>query len=114
FHAALLEKHHIHKKDAPSGTAYLLLEDIIANHSGYEGFILDSDTTDAQKIPVKAIREGEIKGYHEVKWNSGLEQILISHEAFDRKIFAEGAILAANWLIDKKPGVYSMKDIIGI
>ena len=114
FKASILEKHHIHKKDSPSGTAYSLLEDIIENHSAYNGFELNRPVSDEEKIPVTAIREGEIKGYHEVSWNSGLEEIKLSHEAFDRKIFAEGAIVAANWLKDKAPGVYSMRDIIGL
>ena len=114
FKASILEKHHIHKKDSPSGTAYSLLEDIIENHSRYDGFNLNQPSSDPEKINVTAIREGEIKGYHEVTWNSGLEEIKISHEAFDRKIFAEGALLAAGWLKDKKPGVYTMKDIIGL
>ena len=91
-----------------------LLEDILDNQPRYNGFTLNDPSSDAEKIPVTAIREGEIKGYHEVNWNSGLEKISISHEAFDRRIFAEGAILAAGWLIDKKPGVYTMKDIIGL
>ena len=114
FKVSLLEKHHIHKKDSPSGTAHSLLEDILDNQPRYNGFTLNDPSSDAEKIPVTAIREGEIKGYHEVNWNSGLEKISISHEAFDRRIFAEGAILAAGWLIDKKPGVYTMKDIIGL
>lgn len=114
FKASILEKHHIHKKDSPSGTAYSLIEDIIKNHSTYKGFELNHPASDERKIPVTAIREGEIKGYHEVTWNSGLEMIRLSHEAYDRKIFAEGAIVAANWLKDKPPGIYSMRDIIGL
>jgi len=114
FKASILEKHHIHKKDAPSGTAYTLIEDIIENHSRYDGFEMNKSVNEPKKINVTAIREGEIKGYHEVSWNSGLEEIKISHEAFDRKIFAEGAILAATWLKGKKPGIYTMRDIIGL
>lgn len=114
FNASLIEKHHIHKKDSPSGTAYTLIEDIISTNSRYKGFTLNVQPTDDEKIPVTAIREGEIKGYHEVSWNSGLEKVLISHEAFDRRIFAQGAVLAAQWLKNAKPGVYTMKDIIGV
>jgi len=114
FKASILEKHHIHKKDSPSGTAYSLIEDIIENHSAYNGFELNHLVNDEGKIPVIAIREGEIKGYHEVSWHSGLEELKLSHEAYDRKIFAEGAIVAANWLKDKSPGIYSMRDIIGL
>jgi 4-hydroxy-tetrahydrodipicolinate reductase len=114
FKASILEKHHIHKKDAPSGTAFSLIEDITENNSHYDGFEMNQPESDPKKIKVTAIREGEIKGYHEVAWNSGLEQIKICHEAFDRKIFAEGAILAASWLKNKKPGIYTMRDIIGL
>jgi len=114
FNASIKEIHHIHKKDSPSGTAYTLIGDIIDQHKRYDHFELNSDQTmnEDGNLPVKAIREGEVKGYHEVTWNSGSEQIKISHEAFDRKIFAEGAIMAATWLADQKPGVYTMKDII--
>lgn len=114
FKPSILEKHHIHKKDAPSGTAYSLLNDIIERHPVYNGFEMTPVQGDKNKIPVTAIREGEIKGYHEITWSSGLENIRISHEAFDRKIFAEGAIHAASWLKDQKPGVYTMTDIIGL
>ena len=117
FKPSLHEIHHIHKKDSPSGTAYTLLEDIFNAHPEYSGFVLnpaDPNNIPSNRLPVIATREGEVKGYHEVTWNSGQEQIRISHEAFDRSIFAEGAVLAAKWLMDKKPGVYTMKDIIRI
>ena len=114
FKVHITEKHHIHKKDSPSGTAHSLIEDIIENNPRYLGFELNDKKNDQEKIPVTASREGEIKGYHEVAWNSGDEQILLSHEAYDRKIFAQGAILAAIWLRDKKPGVYTMRDIIHV
>lgn len=112
FNVHVTEKHHVHKKDSPSGTAHSLIEDIVENNSRYKGFELNKKMRDPEKIPVTTIREGEIKGYHEIVWNSGDEQILLSHEAYDRKIFAQGAILAATWLKDKKPGVYTMRDVI--
>lgn len=116
FNASVKEIHHIHKKDSPSGTAYTLIGDIIDQHKRYNNFELNSDPSSADEniFPVTAIREGEIKGYHEVKWDSGSEQIKISHEAFDRKIFAEGAIMAATWLINQHPGVYTMKDMVDL
>lgn len=116
FFPAIKEIHHVHKKDAPSGTALTLIQDIISAHEGYNGYDLNPETDDKKKdkIPVIAIREGEVKGFHQITWNSGLEKISLSHEAFDRKIFAEGAVLAAEWLKDKKPGVYTMKDIIDV
>ena len=113
FKVSVVEKHHIHKKDAPSGTAYSLIEDIIDQHPGYVGFDLNKDSPgDNDHIPVTAIREGDIKGFHEVSWNSGQEKISLSHEAFDRRIFAEGAVMAAQWLKGQKPGVFTMRDFI--
>jgi len=115
FSASVKEIHHIHKKDSPSGTAHTLLGDIVDQHKRYNDFTLMNDQSlNDDIIPVKAIREGEVKGFHEVTWKSGSEQIVISHEAFDRRIFAEGAIMAATWLINQKPGVYTMRDIIDL
>jgi 4-hydroxy-tetrahydrodipicolinate reductase len=118
FIPSLKEIHHIHKKDMPSGTAYTLFGDIIDRHNLYESFRLNASRhVPAQgdnQIDVTAIREGEVKGYHEVSWSSGQEKILISHEAYDRKIFAEGAILAAHWLAQRYPGIYTMNDIIDV
>lgn len=114
FEASILEKHHIHKKDSPSGTAFSLIDGIIESHSRYNGFTLNTHTHEPDKIATTAIREGDIKGYHEVAWDSGSERILISHEAFDRRIFAEGAVLGATWLKKQPPGFYTMKDIIDV
>jgi 4-hydroxy-tetrahydrodipicolinate reductase len=113
FEPSLREIHHIHKKDSPSGTAYSLINDILENSTRYQGFLLNpAGKGEKDQIPVTAIREGEVKGYHEVIWDSGAEQILISHEAKDRRIFAEGALMAARWLKTRDPGVYTMRDII--
>ena len=116
FKPSIKEIHHIHKKDSPSGTAYTLIEDILVRHHEYSGFTLNpgqgQESTD--KLPVTAIREGEVKGFHEVSWNSGVEKLTIAHEAFDRKIFAEGAVMSALWLTGQGPGIYTMQDIISI
>ena len=114
FRPSIKEIHHIHKKDSPSGTAYTLMEGILAQQLRYTGFVVNADANNvpADKLPVTAIREGEVKGYHEVTWNSGAEQITISHEAFDRRIFAEGAVMAALWLAQKPKGIYTMRDIL--
>ena len=116
FSASIKEIHHIHKKDSPSGTAHRLIEDIVDQHKRYTDFALTTNSSeeDATILPVDAIREGEVKGYHEVTWRSSSEEIKISHEAFDRKIFAEGAIMAAGWLVDQKAGVYTMTNIIDL
>lgn len=116
FKPSVKEIHHIHKKDAPSGTAYTLIGDIIKHHSGYSDFALNptSMSLPEDKFPVEAIREGEVKGFHQVRWNSGVEEITITHEAYDRKIFAEGAVLAAVWLTQQPKGIYTMKDVLGM
>jgi 4-hydroxy-tetrahydrodipicolinate reductase len=111
FVPSLREVHHIHKKDAPSGTAYTLLGQIIDQRPDYTGFALNHPA-DQHEIEVTAIREGEGKGFHEVTWQSGGERISITHEAFDRGIFASGAIAAAQWLLDQPAGVYTMQDLI--
>ena len=116
FKPSIKEIHHIHKKDSPSGTAYTLMEDILVRHHQYSGFILNPDPgkNTNGRLPVTAIREGEVKGFHQVTWNSGSEQLVIAHEAFDRKIFAEGAVMSALWLTSQTPGIYTMQDIISI
>ena len=116
FKPSLKEIHHIHKKDSPSGTAYTLIEDILVRHHEYAGFVLNPEPgkTPNDRLPVTAIREGEVKGFHQVTWNSGAEQIVIAHEAFDRKIFAEGAVMSALWLTGQGQGIYTMQDIISI
>ncbi len=114
FVPSIREVHHIHKKDSPSGTALTLIDDIISYHADYNKFGLNdpANKLDEDEFHVTATREGDVKGFHEVEWNSGLEKITIAHEAFDRKIFASGAIMAARWLTDHAPGIYTMKDII--
>jgi len=112
FKPSLKELHHIHKKDMPSGTAYTLLEDIMKQQPEYTGISLNQPDSDSHLISVNAIREGEIKGIHEVKWNSGEEEIALRHEAFDRSIFASGAIMASMWLNKQPHGIYTMRDMI--
>jgi 4-hydroxy-tetrahydrodipicolinate reductase len=111
FTPSLREIHHIHKKDTPSGTAYTLLNQIMEQRNEYSSFALNR-VHEQHEIPVEAIREGEVKGFHEVTWQSPDERISISHEAFDRSIFAAGAIFAAQWLIRQPQGIYTMQDII--
>lgn len=113
FKPSIKEVHHIHKKDSPSGTAHSLLEQIMQQRHDYTGFTLNDDqSAGPHQIPVEAIREGEVKGYHEVTWQSPDERISIAHEAFDRRIFASGAVLAAQWLMNQPAGVYTMQDLI--
>ena len=64
------------------------------------------------KINFNSIRKGEVIGEHEVKFSSGKEIITLNHEAFDRALYSEGALTAAKWLMKKKPGLYSMRDVL--
>ena len=109
----ITETHHIHKLDKPSGTAVKLAEDIIENNSNYEYWELEEEAqdNDDKMLRVNAIREGEVFGIHEVKALSDCDEITLRHEAFSRKGFATGAVIAAEFIFDKK-GVYTMNDII--
>lgn len=116
FKPSIKEIHHIHKKDSPSGTAYTLIEDMLIRLPHYNGF--DHNPAEGNlsedRIPVTCIREGEVKGFHQVAWSSGAEQVMIAHEAFDRSIFAEGAVMAALWLSRQPRGIYTMRDILNM
>lgn len=105
----ITETHHIHKLDKPSGTAMKLADDIIANNSNYDGWKLDIDKD--KTLRVNAIRKGEIFGIHEITAESACDRISLSHEAFSRKGFATGAVIAAEFLKDKK-GVFTMEDLL--
>ena len=109
----ITETHHIHKLDKPSGTAVKLAEDIIENNSNYEYWELEEEAqdNDDKMLRVNAIREGEVFGIHEVKALSDCDEITLRHEAFSRKGFATGAVIAAEFIFDKK-GVFTMNDII--
>ena len=110
YSVAMTEIHHTEKKDAPSGTAISLAEGIIKN-SDFENWNLGE--TDNKSIGINAIREGDVKGTHSIRYHSEIDDISIEHKAHSREGFAKGAILAADWLKDKK-GVYSMKDVLGL
>ena len=66
----------------------------------------------SKKINFNSLRKGKVVGEHEVKFSSGKEIITLNHEAFDRALYSEGALTAAKWLINKKPGLYSMKNVL--
>jgi len=104
------ETHHIHKKDKPSGTAISLAEGIIDNHSGYAKWSPD-DEVDNGDLPIISVREGEVPGTHRIVYKSGEDNIEIKHEAFGRKGFALGAVLAAEWVSSKK-GIFTMNDFL--
>ncbi|MBE2289792.1 MAG: 4-hydroxy-tetrahydrodipicolinate reductase [Chitinophagaceae bacterium] len=106
------ETHHVHKKDAPGGTAITIAEQIIARLSTKNSWQLDgADASDV--LPVIAHRVGEVPGTHRVSYSSPIDTIDIIHTAHSRKGFAQGAVLAAEFLAGKT-GVFTMKDVLGI
>jgi len=112
------EVHHKHKKDHPSGTALMLGKGIaVGKKRGFYKLIgkkyLNKKTFPyGKKINFNSIRKGEIVGNHKVFFSSGKETITLDHEAFDRALYSEGAFTAARWLMDKKPGLYSMRNVL--
>jgi 4-hydroxy-tetrahydrodipicolinate reductase len=114
----IFEVHHKHKKDFPSGTALMLGKGIAVgkNKDFYrligKKFLNKKVFPYSKKINFNSIRKGEIIGEHDVKFSSGKEIITLNHEAFDRALYSEGAITAAKWLKSKKPGLYSMRDVL--
>ena len=110
YQCQLEEIHHIHKLDAPSGTAISLAQGII-EHSNFEDWKLDE--TQGKKLGIKAIRESEVPGTHSVYYRSEVDEIEIKHTAFNRKGFALGAVIAAEWILGKK-GNFTMKEVLGL
>lgn len=119
YEPEVVEMHHHHKKDAPSGTAERLIQ-ILKDAYGYK----DENVTHGREgltgprprkeIGVHAIRGGDIVGEHTVYFIGDGERIELTHKASDRKIFAQGAIRAAHWAIGKEAGVYNMEDVLGL
>jgi 4-hydroxy-tetrahydrodipicolinate reductase len=114
----IFEVHHKHKKDYPSGTALMLgkgiadgknknLEDLMGKK-----FLNKNSFPYGKKINFNSLRRGEIIGEHEVKFSSGKEIITLNHEAFDRALYSDGALTASIWLMKKKSGLYSMRDLL--
>ena len=114
----VFEIHHKYKKDYPSGTALMLGSGIAKgkNKDFYKiigkKFLNKKTFPYANKINFNSIRKGEIVGEHEVNFSNGKEIITLNHEAFDRSLYSEGALVAAKWLNSKKPGLYSMRDVM--
>jgi 4-hydroxy-tetrahydrodipicolinate reductase len=103
------ETHHVQKLDAPSGTAVSLLEDILDINHNYKGWSLNS--TAPNQIPVEALRRPDVPGTHEICYNSEIDSIRIEHVAHNRKGFALGAVLAAEFIYQRK-GIFTMSDVL--
>ena len=118
FLSKILEIHHKHKKDYPSGTALMLAKGIAQGRGGNfynlygKKFLNKKKFPFGKKINFNSIRKGKIIGEHEVIFSSGKEIITLNHEAFDRALYSEGALSAAEWLAKKRPGLYSMRDLM--
>ena len=118
FLSKVFEVHHKHKMDHPSGTALMLGKGIAKgkNKDFYsligKKFLNKKNFPYGNKINFNSLRKGEVIGEHEVKFSSGKEIITLNHEAFDRALYSEGALTAAKWLINKKPGLYSMRNVL--
>ena len=118
FLSKVFEVHHKHKKDHPSGTALMLGKGIAIgknkdlNRLIGKKYLNKKSFPYGKKINFNSMRKGEVVGEHEVKFSSGKEIITLNHEAFDRALYSEGALTAAKWLMNKKPGLYSMRDVL--
>ncbi|MEM1259419.1 MAG: 4-hydroxy-tetrahydrodipicolinate reductase [Bacteroidota bacterium] len=110
YEASIEEIHHIHKLDAPSGTAITLAQGII-EHTDYSGWNLEAKSN--LEIPISAKREAEVPGTHSINYTSAVDSIEIRHIANNREGFALGALIAAEWIQGKK-GVFSMKDVLNL
>ena len=118
FLSKVYEVHHKHKIDYPSGTALMLGKGIAdgKNNNLYnlmgKKYLNKKSFPYSKKINFNSIRRGEVIGEHEVRFSSGKEIIKLNHESFDRALYSEGALTAATWLMSKKAGLYSMRDLL--
>ena len=118
FLSKVYEVHHKHKIDYPSGTALMLGKGIAdgKNKNFYnligKKYLNKKSFPYTKKINFNSIRKGEVIGEHEVRFSSGKEIVKLNHESFDRALYSEGALIAASWLMSKKAGLYSMRDLL--
>ena len=118
FLSKVFEVHHKGKKDYPSGTAFMLGEGIsIGRNKNFysmigKKYLNKKSFPYGRKINFNSIRKGNVVGEHEVRFSSGKEIITLNHESFDRALYSEGALTAAKWLKNKKPGLYSKRDLL--
>jgi len=126
YNAHIDEIHHVHKLDAPSGTAITLARDIDLKTQRYSGWKLKEQGRELKEqgqeqeqamvsapspVPILSERIGEVPGKHAVTWSGAGDRIIITHEAFDRTGFAQGAVVAAEWLLGRS-GLFTMDDVL--
>ena len=118
FLTKIYEVHHKHKIDYPSGTALMLGKGVADGQNKNLGNLMGKKYLNkktfpfSKKINFNSIRKSEVIGEHEVKFSNGKEIITLNHESFDRALYSEGALTAAAWLMSKKAGLYSMRDLL--
>ena len=118
FLSKIYEVHHKNKKDYPSGTALMLGQGIAIGKNRQFNKLMGKKLQNKKSFPYgnkinfNSLRKGNIIGEHEVKFSNGKEVISLNHESFDRALFAEGALTASKWLMKKKPGLYSMRNVL--
>jgi len=111
YTAGIQETHHINKKDAPSGTAIKLAEDIIVECDKYDTWIA-GETRPGKNIGIESFREGDVPGNHSIRWESEMDSISLEHKAYSREGFALGAVFAAEY-IHNKQGIFTMSQLLG-
>ena len=118
FLSKVYEVHHKHKKDHPSGTALMLGKGVALGRNKDLNKIIGKKYLNKRTFPYSkkinfiSIRKGKVVGEHEIKFSSGKEIVTLNHESFDRALYSEGALTAAKWLMNKKPGLYSMRNVL--
>ena len=115
YTARISEVHHVHKADEPSGTAISLAQQILEANSKLSDWYLKrhegTEDTLAGQLPIEAHRRGEVRGQHSIHYESQMDSITLSHDAFTRDAFAAGVLLAATFIKDRK-GVFGMQDLL--
>lgn len=113
YECSITEKHHTEKKDTPSGTAITLAQQIIQLHPYYQQWTKGQENV-PHSLPVFSERIADEPGTHIIRYHNEIDEIVIHHKAFNRRGFATGAVMAAEWLIKQPPGVYTMSDVLNL
>ncbi len=113
YEITMQEVHHLQKSDSPSGTGISLANDILANNSKYNEWALLEDKKTSNQLIIEALRKPDVVGFHSITYQNTIDNITISHDAHTRQGFAQGAVIAAEWLVGKQ-GVFTMNDVLGI
>lgn len=113
YEITMQEVHHLQKLDSPSGTGISLANDVLNNNSKYNAWSLLEDKTSTTQLAIEALRKPDVVGFHSITYQNSIDTITISHDAHTRQGFAQGAVIAAEWLVGKQ-GVFTMNDVLGI